>query len=81
MGLITLIFTSAIILLIIVSYANHKIHLFKENKLFLPKGQLVEVNGHNIHVYTEGEGDIPLVFMSGGGISSPYTASPFNVGN
>lgn len=71
MGLITLIFTSAIILLIIVSYANHKIHLFKENKLFLPKGQLVEVNGHNIHVYTEGKGDIPLVFMSGGETSSP----------
>lgn len=60
-----------IIVLITISYINHKIHLSKEDKLFVPNGQLVEVNGHSMHVYMEGKGDITLVFMSGGGTSSP----------
>ncbi|MDE7294450.1 MAG: alpha/beta hydrolase, partial [Oscillospiraceae bacterium] len=29
------------------------------------------VNGHNMNVYTEGEGDVTVVFMSGGGTCSP----------
>ncbi|MDD4541792.1 MAG: alpha/beta hydrolase, partial [Eubacteriales bacterium] len=60
-----------IILFILVSYVNHKFQLSKEDKLFIPNGEMVEVNGHNIHVYTEGEGDEVLVFLSGGGTSSP----------
>ena len=32
---------------------------------------MVEVNGHRMHVYTEGRGDVTLVFMSGGGTCSP----------
>lgn len=32
---------------------------------------MVEVNGHQMHVYTEGNGEETLVFMSGGGTSSP----------
>lgn len=34
-------------------------------------GKIVEVNGHNMSVYTEGEGDKTLVFLSGGGTCSP----------
>lgn len=60
-----------IIILIIISYTNNKIKLKKEEQLFVPNGKLVEVNGHKMHVYTEGNGDIPLVFMSGSGTSSP----------
>lgn len=56
---------------IVVSFVNHRINLSKEDKLFIPNGQMVEVNGHYMHVYIEGEGDISLVFMSGGGTSSP----------
>lgn len=56
---------------IIISYINHKMHLFKEDQLFVPNGQMVEVNGHQVHVYTEGEGSLTLVFMSGGGTCSP----------
>lgn len=41
------------------------------DELFVPNGQMVEVNGYNMHVYVEGEGDTTLVFMSGGGTSSP----------
>ncbi len=36
-----------------------------------PLGQLVEVDGHNMSVYTEGEGTHTIVFLSGWGTSSP----------
>lgn len=62
---------STFILILSVGFINHKIQLSKENELFIPTGQLVEVNGHQIHIYTEGEGQETLVFLSGGGTSSP----------
>ncbi|WP_236694886.1 alpha/beta fold hydrolase [Peribacillus butanolivorans] len=58
------------VLLFISSFINHKIQLSKEDKLFIPIGKIVEVNGHQMHVYIEGNGDETLVFMSGGGTSS-----------
>lgn len=36
-----------------------------------PPGQMVEVNGHKMHVYTEGEGEHTIVLMSGWSITSP----------
>lgn len=60
-----------ICILIVIVFITHKINLSKENKQFLPIGQMINVNGHYMHIYSEGEGDIPLVFMSGGGTSSP----------
>lgn len=36
-----------------------------------PLGQMVEVDGHNMSVYTEGEGDHTIVFLSGWGTPSP----------
>ena len=39
--------------------------------MLTPLGELVEVNGNNMSVYTEGNGDKTLVFMSGGGTCSP----------
>ncbi|AOV09064.1 alpha/beta hydrolase [Sporosarcina ureilytica] len=62
---------SIFLLAISVSYVNHKIQLSKEDELFVPTGQLVEVNGHKMHIYTEGNGEEMLVFMSGSGTSSP----------
>lgn len=52
-------------------YANHRLQLHKEAPLRAPLGQLVEVNGHQISLYTEGQGDQTLVFLSGGGTCSP----------
>ncbi|WP_237049251.1 alpha/beta fold hydrolase [Lentibacillus amyloliquefaciens] len=72
--LMLIIFTGIIsifVLILSVSFINHKIQLSKEEELFVPTGQLVEVNGHQMHVYTEGNGEETLVFMSGGGTSSP----------
>ncbi len=63
--------TILIIIIIGVSYINHKIQLRKENHLFIPIGKMVEVGGHHIHIYTEGQGSESLIFMSGGGTSSP----------
>ena len=52
-------------------YINHRIQLKKEAELMIPIGELVEVDGHNMSVYVEGNGDKTIVFMSGGGTCSP----------
>src|SRR5690625_2976228 len=59
------------VLIISVSFINQKIQLAKEEELFVPTRQLVEVNDNQMHVYTEGDGEETLVFLSGGGTSSP----------
>lgn len=68
---IILIIATIIILLMVISFAHHKICSSKEKKLLVPLGELVEVNGYNMSIYTEGEGDKTLVFMSGSGTCSP----------
>jgi len=60
-----------LILAILVVIINHKIHLNREAALVKPLGQMVSVNGHNMSVYTEGQGDTTLVFLAGGGTASP----------
>lgn len=56
---------------VILSVVRHKISSFREKDLLIPLGELVEVNGHNMSIYTEGEGDKTLVFLSGSGTCSP----------
>lgn len=51
----------------------HRISLQIERRKFPPIGKLVEVNGHQMHVYSEGEGGETLVFLSGSGTAA---ASP-----
>lgn len=58
-------------LVILASYINHTIQLSKEDDLFNPTGQVVDVNGHQMHIDIKGNGEKTLVFMSGGGTSSP----------
>jgi pimeloyl-ACP methyl ester carboxylesterase len=60
-----------LVVLLLVVYINHRICLSNESKLRSPLGQIVEVDGHNMSIYTEGAGEMTLVFMSGGGTSSP----------
>lgn len=62
---------SIFLIIISVSFIHHTLQLSKEEERLVPPGQLVEVNGHQMHVYTEGNGEETLVFMSGGGTSSP----------
>lgn len=68
---VVLIIIAIIVLFVIVSFVRHKICISNEKDLLTPLDELVEVNGHNMSVYTEGSGDKTLVFMSGGGTCSP----------
>jgi pimeloyl-ACP methyl ester carboxylesterase len=60
-----------LIVLLLAVYVNHRIRLEKESELRSPLGQIVEVDGHNMSIYTEGNGEVTLVFLSGGGTCSP----------
>lgn len=60
-----------LLIVILISFGNHKMQLSKEDNMFIPNGKMVEVNGHKMHTYTEGQGNDTLVFMSGGGTCSP----------
>lgn len=58
-------------LLLLVSYMYHTMKVSQEKKAFPPIGEMVEVNGHDMHVYTKGAGAETIVFLSGGGTSAP----------
>ena len=60
-----------LVVLLLLIYINHRIQLKKESSLRSPLGQIVEVDGHNMSVYVEGEGKTTFVFMSGGGTCCP----------
>ena len=66
-----LIIIAIIIILILAIYMNHRIHLIKEAEFLSPLGEVVQVDGNNMSVYTEGDSETTLIFMSGGGTSSP----------
>lgn len=68
---ITAIILGALTLIMAGIFINHKIRLNSEEELLTPLGKLVEVDGHKMSVYTEGDGETTLVFMSGSGTCSP----------
>lgn len=71
MGKIILGLLGFLILFLLLSYLNHRIQLNKEDAHVQPLGHQVQVEGHKMNVYTEGEGEKTLVFLAGGGTSSP----------
>jgi pimeloyl-ACP methyl ester carboxylesterase len=68
---ITLSLAAFVTLLLAGSYLNHRLRLPQEVAAYPPPGQLVAVNGHHLHVYAEGSGELTLVFMSGSGTTAP----------
>ncbi|MFW6104762.1 MAG: alpha/beta fold hydrolase [Candidatus Bipolaricaulota bacterium] len=60
-----------VVVLLGLSGLYHGYQLRKEAKAYPPSGELVSTNDNRMHVYTEGQGEITLVFMSGSGTSSP----------
>ena len=56
---------------LLVVFIYHRVMLSKEKPLLEPLGQMVEVDGNNMSIYTEGEGDHTIVIMSGAGMVSP----------
>lgn len=60
-----------ILALILVMFIYHRIMLKKEEPLLEPLGQMVEVDGNQMSIYTEGAGEHTIVIMSGSGMVSP----------
>lgn len=62
-----------VLLFTTVAFIYNRVQLKKEEAIWQnPPGQYVEVDGHKMHIYTEGEGDHTIVLMSGWGDTSPY---------
>ncbi|GAB2559748.1 alpha/beta hydrolase [Gracilibacillus alcaliphilus] len=65
-----------IVLLLIVSGSASSIYhhqsLKEEEIQYPPLGTMVEVEGKQMHVYSQGEGDITIVMASGHGTENPY---------
>lgn len=61
------------ILILAVSWANHRVRMANEGELASTSGlvQLVNVNDHKLNVYSRGGGSTTLVFMAGSGTSAP----------
>lgn len=68
---VILVIIAIVFVLLAAVFINHKIRLHYEQTLRIPLGQTVEVDGNNMSVYIEGDGETTLVFLSGGGTCSP----------
>lgn len=71
LGITVIVVIAVVAVLLAASTLNHRGQLRKEANEQHPSGSVVKVNGKELHVYTEGEGDLTLVFMSGHGTTSP----------
>jgi pimeloyl-ACP methyl ester carboxylesterase len=43
-----------------------------ESRKYAPPGQIISINGHDMHIYAEGSGKASVIFASGWGIPCPY---------
>ncbi len=68
---ITVLIILIFVVILLAIYMNHRIQLNEEQELLVPLGEMVSVDGNNMSVYKEGNGDKTLVFLSGGGTCSP----------
>ena len=60
------------VLILLIIFIRHRILLKKEEALVnSPLGEMIEVDGHKMCVYTAGEGPHTLVFLAGSGIAAP----------
>ena len=65
---------SVILLLLVVvggSWIYHSIAMKREIASTPPPGKMVDVNDHAMHIYSEGDGEKTIVFLSGAGTSAP----------
>lgn len=57
--------------IILLSFILHQVITFYEQKKYQAPGQLVEVDGRSMHVYTKGEGEHTILLLSGLGTAAP----------
>ncbi|PTW02203.1 pimeloyl-ACP methyl ester carboxylesterase [Halanaerobium saccharolyticum] len=70
--ILPLILIALVSFIVLSSYFEHKELIAEEKEKYPAPGKMVEVDGTELHVYSEGQGDQTLVFMSGLGTVSPY---------
>ena len=71
-GIVILALLAVIVITLAAVFIWHRIKLVQEEPMLAqPIGQLVEVDGHNMCVYTEGVGEHTLLFLSGSGTPAP----------
>jgi len=63
--------TTIIILFLLYSYKSHSIKLIQEEGFNIPPGEIYEVDGKKLHVFSKGSGKFTFVFLAGHGTSSP----------
>ncbi|HPB41356.1 MAG TPA: alpha/beta hydrolase [Sphaerochaeta sp.] len=60
-----------LIVFLLALFIYNRLMYIKEEPLRRPLGQLVEVDGRNMSVYTEGKGERTLVFMAASAVAAP----------
>ena len=68
---VILIVLGLITVFLLFSFIRHRILLEGEKDLLTPPGQMIDVDGHKMHVYSVGEGDKTLVLMAASGTVCP----------
>jgi pimeloyl-ACP methyl ester carboxylesterase len=65
----------ALSIIIIISIGNiyQRIMMNKETQIFIPKGELYNINSHDMHLYSIGKGYTTVVFISGSGTPCAFT--------
>ena len=71
LGLGLSVLAAVLVLLVGVCYLNHELQLKREEAICTPMGRQIAINGHTMHLYTEGQGEHAIIFLSGGGTCSP----------
>lgn len=61
------------ITLLVSGFIYEKVSKYSDSKKYLPPGKIIEINGHKMHIYTAGKGELTVVFASGFGAPSSYT--------
>lgn len=57
---------------LMIGYSYQRVGIYLDNKKYSAPGQLVKVNGQDMHVFSKGNGKQTIVFASGNGVSCPY---------
>ncbi|MCR4691422.1 MAG: alpha/beta hydrolase [Lachnospiraceae bacterium] len=72
LGKVLLVLVIVLLVFLFAIYVYNRIRMKQEEPLLeKPLGQMVEVDGHKMCVYEEGEGEHTLLFLSGSGTAAP----------
>jgi pimeloyl-ACP methyl ester carboxylesterase len=61
-----------IVIILLIGFSYEKIGEYKDVSNYPPVGKMVDVNNHKINVYSKGEGNVTVVFLSGMSTPSAY---------